>query len=242
MENQINIVTAFTAGLISFISPCVLPLVPAYLSYISGVSLDAMKGKSEEERVGGKVVINTLLFVLGFTIVFCTLGATASYIGQYLVRYKSYINIIGGGLIIILGLHMANVFRIKWLDYEKRIHVKEKPLGMVGSILVGAAFAFGWTPCIGPILSGILLVAADQKTITDGIFLLVIYSLGLGIPFLLTGIGLNYAISVFKTIKKHYRGIELASGVLLIFIGLLIATNQFSRLSAWLARFDKLAG
>jgi cytochrome c-type biogenesis protein len=108
--------------------------------------------------------------------------------------------------------------------------------------LVGAAFAFGWTPCIGPILSGILLVAADQKTITDGILLLVVYSLGLGIPFLLTGIGLNYAISVFKTIKKHYRGIELASGVLLIFIGVLVATNQFSRLSAWLARFDRLAG
>lgn len=201
-----------------------------------------MKGKSEEEGIGRKVVINTLLFVLGFTIVFCTLGATASFIGQYLVRYKSYINIIGGLLIIILGLHMANVYRIKWLDYEKRIQVKEKPLGMIGSLLVGAAFAFGWTPCIGPILSGILLVAADQKTIADGMFLLVIYSLGLGIPFLLTGIGLNYAISVFKTIKKHYRGIELVSGVLLIFIGVLVATNQFSRLSAWLARFDKFTG
>ncbi len=239
MENQVNIITAFTAGLFSFISPCVLPLVPAYLSYISGVSLDAMKGKSEEEGIGRKVVINTLLFILGFTIVFCTLGATASFIGQYLILYKSNINIVGGILIIVLGLHLAGVYRIKWLDYEKRIHVKEKPLGMLGSLLVGAAFAFGWTPCIGPILSGILLIAADQKTIADGIFLLVVYSLGLGVPFLLTGIGLNYAISVFKIIKKHYRGIELASGVLLIFIGVLVATNQFSRLSAWLARFDQ---
>jgi cytochrome c-type biogenesis protein len=242
MTEQVNFLTAFTAGLLSFISPCVLPLVPAYLSYISGVSLDAMRGKTEEKGTGRKVIINTLLFVLGFSIVFCTLGATASYIGQYLVLYKNYINIIGGIIIVALGLHLAGVYRIKWLDYEKRVHVKEKPLGLLGSILIGAAFAFGWTPCIGPILSAILLIAADQKTTADGITLLAVYSMGLGVPFLATGIALNYAMNVFKAIKKHYRGIELASGMLLIFIGVLVATDQFSRLSAWLARFDKYSG
>jgi cytochrome c-type biogenesis protein len=242
MTDQVGLITAFTAGFLSFVSPCVLPLVPAYISYISGVSLEALKGAESEKGASSKVIINTLLFILGFTVVFSTLGATASLIGQYLVLYKNYINIIGGALIIILGLHLTGIFRIKLLEYEKRIHVKEKPLGLIGSFLIGAAFAFGWTPCIGPILSAILLIAADQKTIIDGVFLLVIYSMGLGIPFLITGIALNYALSVFKTIKKNYRKIELASGLLLICIGVLVATDQFTRLSAWLARFDSLGG
>lgn len=240
--NEVGVFTAFTAGFLSFISPCVLPLVPAYLSYISGVSLDAMKGETSEEGSTRKVIINTVLFVLGFTVVFATLGATASLIGQYLRLYKTYINVIGGLLIIILGLHLTGLFRIKILDYEKRFQVQGKPLGLLGSFLIGAAFAFGWTPCIGPILSSILLIAADQKTITDGIFLLIVYSMGLGIPFLLTGIGLNYAMGVFKAIKRNYRKIELISGSLLIFIGVLIAAGQFTRLSAWLSRFTPAIG
>lgn len=242
MTDQVGILAAFTGGLLSFISPCVLPLVPAYLSYISGVSLDALKGEASEKGAMRKVVTNTLLFVLGFTVVFACLGATASFIGRFLILYKTYINFIGGVLIIILGLHLTGLFRIKILDYEKRFHVQGKPLGMVGSFLIGAAFAFGWTPCIGPILSGILLIAADQKTIRDGILLLVVYSMGLGIPFLLTGIGLNYALGVFKAIKRNYRKIELISGSLLIFIGILIASGQFTRLSGWLSRFTPAFG
>jgi cytochrome c-type biogenesis protein len=182
-----------------------------------------------------KVIINTLLFVTGFTIVFASLGATASLLGQYLILYKKYINIVGGVLIIILGLHLAGIFRINFLTYEKRINVEGKPLGWVGSLLIGGAFAFGWTPCIGPILSSILIIAANQNTITDGIILLVLYSAGLGVPFLITGIAFNYATQVFKSIKKHYRMIELVSGFLLIFIGVLVATNQFTRMSSWLA-------
>lgn len=240
--NEVGILAAFTAGFLSFISPCVLPLVPAYLSYISGVSLDALKGETSEIGSTRKVIINTLLFVLGFTAVFATLGATASFIGQFLRLYKTYINVIGGLLIIILGLHLTGVFRIKILDIEKRFQVQGKPLGLIGSFLIGAAFAFGWTPCIGPILSSILLIAADQKTIMDGVFLLIIYSMGLGIPFLLTGIGLNYAMGVFKAIKRNYRKIELISGTLLIFIGVLIAAGQFTRLSAWLSRFTPTVG
>src|SRR5688572_5807745 len=182
-----------------------------------------------------KVIINTLLFVAGFTVVFASLGATASLIGQYLILYTTYINIVGGILIIILGLHLAGIFRINFLTYERRINVQGKPLGLLSSFLIGGAFAFGWTPCIGPILSSILLIAANQATITDGLFLLILYSAGLGIPFLLTGIAFNYSVRVFKVIKKNYRTIEVFSGLLLLFIGVLVATNQFTRLSSWLA-------
>jgi len=182
-----------------------------------------------------KVITNTLLFIAGFTVVFASLGATASLLGQYLVLYKTYINVLGGILIIILGLHLAGVYRIGLLEYEKRFNVERKPLGWVSSFLIGGAFAFGWTPCIGPILSSILLIAANQNTIFDGILLLILYSAGLGIPFLLTGIAFNYSIRVFKAIKKNYRIIELISGLLLISIGVLIATNQFTRMSGWLA-------
>jgi cytochrome c-type biogenesis protein len=173
--------------------------------------------------------------VAGFTAVFSMLGATASFLGQYLILYKTYINVVGGILIVVLGLHLTGIFRIGFLDYEKRVNVQGKPLGLLSSFLIGAAFAFGWTPCIGPILSSILLIAANQETITDGVILLVLYSAGLGIPFLVTGIAFNYAIRVFKVIKRHYKSIELFSGALLIFIGILIGTNQFTRLSAWLA-------
>jgi len=182
-----------------------------------------------------KVIINTLLFVAGFTVVFASLGATASLLGQYLVLYKTYINVVGGIIIIILGLHLAGIYRIGFLEYEKRINVQGKPLGWISSFLIGGAFAFGWTPCIGPILSSILLIAANQNTVLDGIVLLVLYSAGLGVPFLLTGIAFNYSIRVFKVIKKNYRAIELVSGLLLLFIGVLVATNQFTRMSGWLA-------
>ena len=182
-----------------------------------------------------KIIINTLLFVAGFTVVFASLGATASLLGQYLVLYKTYINVVGGILIIILGIHLAGIYRINFLTYERRFNVQGKPLGLLSSFLIGGAFAFGWTPCIGPILSSILLIAANQATIADGIFLLILYSAGLGIPFLLTGIAFNYAIRVFKVIKRNYRTIELFSGVLLLIIGVLVATNQFTRLSSWLA-------
>ncbi len=167
--------------------------------------------------------------------VFASLGATASLLGQYLILYKTYINIVGGVLIIILGLHLAGIFRINFLTYEKRINVQGKPLGLLSSFLIGGAFAFGWTPCIGPILSSILIIAANQNTIMDGIVLLILYSAGLGVPFLLTGIAFNYSVRVFKVIKKNYRTIELVSGLLLIFIGVLVATNQFTRMSGWLA-------
>ena len=238
MTSQVNALAAFGAGFLSFISPCVLPLVPAYISYISGVSLEALKGENPEKGAATKVILNTLLFVAGFTAVFAVLGASANYIGQYLILYKTYINVIGGILVIILGLHMTSLFRIPFLDYEKRFHMQGKPFGVIASFLIGAAFAFGWTPCIGPILSGILLVAANQETVWDGTLLLVIYSAGLGVPFLVTGVALNYALSVFKAIKRHYRKIELASGILLIVIGIMVATDQFTRLSAWLARIS----
>jgi cytochrome c-type biogenesis protein len=185
-----------------------------------------------------RVILNTLVFIAGFTAVFATLGATASYFGQYLALYKTEINVVGGLLVIVLGLHYMGIFRIKMLDSEKRFNIKGKPLGILGSFLIGATFAFGWTPCIGPILASILFLASNQQTIRDGLFLLIIYSAGLGIPFLLTGIALNYALSAFKMIKRNYRTVETISGSLLILIGLLIATNQFTRISGWLGIYD----
>lgn len=183
-----------------------------------------------------KVIINTLLFIAGFTTVFALLGAGASFLGAYLILYKNYINVAGGLLVIILGIHLTGIYRIGLLDYEKRFHMQSKPFGLLGSFLIGAAFAFGWSPCIGPILSSILLLAANQNTIGAGIFLLIVYSMGLGIPFLLTGIALNYAMGAFKAIKRNYKTIEMISGLLLIFIGVLIATSQFTRMSGWLSR------
>jgi cytochrome c-type biogenesis protein len=185
-----------------------------------------------------KVIFNTLIFIVGFTVVFATLGATATYFGQYLALYKTEINVVGGLLVILLGLHYMGIFRIKILDSEKRFNIQGKPLGILGSFLIGATFAFGWTPCIGPILASILFLASNQQTIRDGLILLIIYSAGLGIPFLLTGIALNYALSAFKVIKRNYRTVETISGSLLILIGVLIATNQFTRISGWLGIFD----
>jgi cytochrome c-type biogenesis protein len=185
-----------------------------------------------------KVIFTTLIFIAGFTVVFATLGATATYFGQYLALYKTEINVVGGLLVILLGLHYMGVFRIKFLDSEKRFNLKGKPLGILGAFVIGATFAFGWTPCIGPILASILFLASNQQTIQGGIFLLIIYSAGLGIPFLLTGIALNFALSAFKLIKRNYRTVETISGSLLILIGALIATNQFTRISIWLGVFD----
>jgi cytochrome c-type biogenesis protein len=235
MEN-VSLFAAFTAGLISFISPCVLPLIPAYLSFISGVSVEEMKSQDRKSAVLKKVSLNTLLFILGFSLVFVALGASATFIGDFLLSKLSLFNKIAGVIIVLLGLHLLGVFRIPFLNYEKRFHTKSKPLGLLGSFLVGLAFAFGWTPCIGPILAGILLLASNQDTITKGVVLLSSYSLGLGIPFFVTAVSFHSFLSVFGWIKKHFRTIEIISGLFLIIIGFLIFIGSFSSLTGFLVR------
>src|SRR5512134_3128624 len=245
MEENVSLLAAFGAGLLSFISPCVLPLVPGYLSYISGLSLDEMRGTpvvagggtvAVARQVGARrqVVIASLAFIIGFSLVFVALGAAASAIGQFLAERQAIFNRIAGAVIIVFGLHTMGVLRIEWLYQEKRLQTSRKPAGVFGAGLVGLAFAFGWTPCIGPILAGILAVAASQDTIWKGVQLLAIYSLGLGIPFLITALAINQFFAAFAKIRRHYHKIELVSGALLVVIGVLIFTDQFTIIARWL--------
>ena len=235
MEN-VSLFAAFTAGLISFISPCVLPLIPAYLSFISGVSVEEMKSRDKKSQALKKVSVNTILFVLGFSVVFVALGASATFVGDFLLSKLSLFNKIAGAIIMLLGLHLLGVFRIRFLNYEKRFHARSRPLGPLGSFLVGLAFAFGWTPCIGPILAGILLLASNQDTVTKGVVLLSSYSLGLGIPFFVTAVSFHSFLSVFGWIKKYFRTVEIISGLFLIIIGFLIFIGSFSSLTGFLVQ------
>jgi cytochrome c-type biogenesis protein len=228
MGEQVTLAAAFGAGLLSFISPCVLPLIPGYLSFVSGVSLDEMRDGTAASASRRQVLITSLAFVLGFSLVFIALGASATAIGRFLFDRLPLLGKIAGVVIVIFGLHTMGVFRIGVLEREKRMHASRKPAGPFGAVLVGIAFAFGWTPCIGPILAGILAVAASRETVSEGVLLLAIYSAGLGIPFLLTSVAINRFFAVTSKIRKHYHTIELASGGLLVAIGVLIFTGQLT--------------
>jgi cytochrome c-type biogenesis protein len=245
MEENVTLLAAFGAGLLSFISPCVLPLIPGYLSYISGLSLDEMRGASGGAAVAPsptpdarrRIVLSSLAFILGFSLVFVALGASASAIGQFLMSRLTLLGRIAGAIIIIFGLHTMGVLRIEWLYQEKRVQTSKRPAGLFGAGLVGIAFAFGWTPCIGPILAGILAVAAAQDTVGSGVRLLAAYSMGLAVPFFATALAVNRFFAVFARIRHHYHKVELASGALLIVIGVLIFTNQFTIIAQWLTPY-----
>jgi cytochrome c-type biogenesis protein len=231
---KVSLLAAFGAGFVSFISPCVLPLVPGYISFVSGVSLESMREERGEgvaaRRSTMKIVANSLLFILGFSVVFVALGASATFIGQFLVEKLSLFSKIAGVVVIVFGLHVMGVFRIPFLQYEKRFHARSRPLGLMGSFLVGLAFAFGWTPCIGPILGAILAFASTKETVAEGVYLLSAYSLGLGLPFFATGLAMNSFLSLSKGIKAHFRTVEIVSGILLVLVGILILTNSLQRL------------
>jgi len=237
--SSIPFYTAFGAGLISFISPCVLPLVPGYLSFLSGVSLDQLRESQEDVR--GRVLANSVAFVLGFTLIFVLLGASASFVGQFLLAQLPLLSKVAGGLIVLFGLHTMGVLRFSWLYQEKRVQLQRKPVGLGGSALFGMAFAFGWTPCIGPILAGILTFASAQETMGQGIGLLALYSLGLGLPFILAGLGFERFLKVADRFKRRMRAVEIVSGLLLVAIGLMIATNSLSWLSGSLSFLNKFA-
>ncbi len=228
MSNNVTLIAAFAAGFLSFISPCVLPLIPGYVSFVSGVSLEDMRGDAAVSSARRHVLVTSLFFVLGFSLVFIALGATASVVGRFLFEKQPLLAKIAGVLLVIFGLHTMGVFRIPFLETEKRMQSDRKPAGALGAILVGVAFAFGWSPCIGPILGGILALAASKDTVWEGVELLAVYSVGLGIPFLLTSIAINQFFAFSKRIRKHYHTIELVSGGLLVAIGVLIFTNQFT--------------
>jgi cytochrome c-type biogenesis protein len=244
---DVSLFAAFFAGILSFISPCVLPLVPGYLSFISGVSLDSMRSGSPGSgaaeaaatpaATGRQVFFASLAFVLGFSLVFVSLGAAASTIGGLLWERMTLFGKIAGVLLIIFGLHTMGLLKISWLYKEKRIQTTSKPAGLMGAFVVGLAFAFGWTPCIGPILGTILALAADEGTLQRGVILLGVYSLGLGVPFLLTSLMVNQFFKAFAKIRRHYRMIEVTAGVLMVTVGVLIFTNRFTIITQYLTPY-----
>jgi cytochrome c-type biogenesis protein len=229
---QVPYIMAFCGGLLAFFSPCVLPLLPAYLSMVSGLSLEEMtKARHDKWHVRKVLLTNSCFFALGFTFVFVLLGASATFVGQFLLSHLHIINKIAGALIVILGLHITGLLKIKYLYYEKRIHVDKKPVGIIWSFVAGMAFAFGWTPCIGPILAGILALAAKQETVNQGIVLLTLFSLGMAIPFVATAL----LFDLFRKVPLTggiMRKFEIVTGTFLIFIGVLIFTNNFQALAS----------
>ena len=226
---DVSYLAALVAGILSFVSPCVLPLVPGYLSFISGVSLEGVHaGTALPEGTTRRVFLASIGFVLGFTVVFVALGASASTIGLLLHEQLWILTKIAGVLVILFGLHTMGLLKIGALYRQAQIDVKRKPAGPLGAFVVGLAFAFGWTPCIGPILGSILALAAREDSVSQGALLLSVYSLGLGVPFLATSLAVNRFFGAFRRVRKYYRMIEIVAGLLMVVIGVLLVLDRFS--------------
>jgi cytochrome c-type biogenesis protein len=230
MFKDVTYSIAFLYGLLSFFSPCVLPLIPSYFCFITGLSLEELT-IAPKAAIRRKIMLSTLAFVLGFSLVFIILGASASYVGALLAEHKSIIRIVGGALIILFGLHLAGILRIPAFQYEKRLHIRQKPLHLMGTFLVGMAFGAGWTPCIGPILGSLLVLAQDKETVGQGMRLLSIYSVGLALPFILLSAGINYLLVFTSKTKKVLRYANPVAGVLLVLTGILLVTDKLRLLS-----------
>ena len=229
-------VAAFVAGTVSFLSPCVLPLVPGYVSLISGSTIDELQQQQERHgRLLGGVMLKSVAFIMGFSLVFISLGAAATKIGQLTRNYHSILSIVAGVVILTFGVHLTGLIQIKALYADKRIHQVSEGKSLFGCFLIGFAFAFGWTPCIGPILAAILALAAAEGTVPRGILLLAIYSAGLAVPFLLTSLGIGRFLTFYSRFRRHLHKVEVGSGVLLIIIGLLIGFGKFTLFNQYLA-------
>jgi cytochrome c-type biogenesis protein len=239
MSNLPLPIAAFLAGLVSFLSPCVLPLVPGYVSLISGVGVEELKG--QEVSLLRKVMLNSIAFIIGFSIVFITLGAISTEVGQVAARYKSLLAQVAGVVIILFGLHLTGILRIKALYADKRLHNVKGGSTAWGAFVIGFAFAFGWTPCVGPILAVILGFAAAQDSITKGILLLSIYSLGLAVPFLLTSLGIERFLNFYGRFRRHMHVLEIASGGLLIALGVLLVFGRFTLLARYFSFLNRFA-
>ena len=216
---------ALFAGLLSFFSPCILPLIPAYFSFITGLSLDELTEDKKETR--RKVILSTLFYVAGFSFIFILFGASASFLGGFASKYSWVVRYLGGGIILVFGLHLLGIINIRGFNFEKKIHVKEKPLHLMGTFVIGMAFGAGWSPCIGPMLGSILIVAGNQKTILEGILLLSVYSAGLAVPFLLMSFFITSILEIMKRATRFIGIFNKISGLLLIAIGLLLIFDKF---------------
>ena len=225
---DISLLGAFAAGILSFLSPCVLPLVPSFLTYLTGLTFADLQAEHPTHLVRQRIIIHSLLFIAGFTIVFVLLGASATFVGSFLREHMKAMQKIGAVLIMLFGLHVSGLFPIQMLLGEKRVNIRNKPAGYLGSILVGITFAAGWTPCIGPILASILMVAAAEDTVNHGIILLLAYSLGLGIPFFLSSLAIHRFLTLFNRFKKFIRMFEIVTGLFLLVIGILIFFDRLT--------------
>src|ERR1700759_3877190 len=239
MHNLPLPLAAFLAGILSFLSPCVLPLVPGYVSLISGSSVEELQ--SSERRLLGTVLLHSVTFVLGFSVVFIALGAVATGVGQVVNEYHSLLSKVAGIVVIIFGLHLTGILKIKALYADKRMHDVKGSASALGSFALGFAFAFGWTPCIGPILATILVLAGAQGTVMKGVVLLAVYSMGLAVPFLLTSLGVDRFLAFYGRFRKHLHTVEVLSGILLIAVGGLIFLNNLRLLSGYLSFLNRFS-
>ena len=240
--NQVSLLAAFLAGVVSFVSPCVLPLVPSYITFITGVSFDELTAEQAGPRVRRLTIIHSLAFIVGFSLVFIALGATATVAGQFLRTHQDLLRRVGGVLIILFGVFLTGIVPIPALSRERKKQLTTKPLGVLGSVLVGITFAAGWTPCIGPILASILIYASTAKTVGTGVVLLSVYSLGLGLPFFIASLAMNSFLAASRRIRGQLRTIEVVSGVVLSLFGVLLVTDLFPRFVGFLSRFLPVVG
>jgi cytochrome c-type biogenesis protein len=228
---SLGILIAFGAGILSFLSPCVLPLVPSYVSFITGMNLEDLQHSRRT------TLVHAVLFVVGFTMIFLALGAGATVFGQLMLRYRDVIAKAGGVLIIVFGLYLVGVFNLGFLMKDTRLHLATKPLGYFGTLIVGIAFGAGWSPCIGPILGAILTLAANEADLGRGLGLLLAYSMGLAVPFMAAALMVDRFLALFAKVRRHMVWVNRVAGTMLVFIGALMVTNRFTILANWLQEF-----
>ncbi len=236
MQN-LNITLAFFAGFLSFLSPCILPLIPGYVSFLTGETLEYLETSVDNRRIMKRTVLSSCFFVLGFSLVFVFLGAAANFLGSFLAQHRVVLDRLAGTIIIVLGLHLTGVLRIRWLYKQKKIDFKQKSVSNGGAFALGFAFAFGWTPCVGPILAGILALAATEETLGRGVLLLVAYSGGIAIPFLMTALLISSFMTFFRKFRRYLQWAQVLAGLILIAVGILIFTDNFARLIRFVPDF-----
>jgi cytochrome c-type biogenesis protein len=234
---DVNILVAFTAGIFSFLSPCVLPIIPSYLSFISGVSLEEMRGPQVGSRMRWRVAWNSIAFILGFSLVFVSLGASASLLAGFFLSYRSVIRVMGGIFILAVGIYLIGFVKISVLDRYLQFHLKDKPGGYLGSVLVGMTFGAAWIPCVGPILGAILTLAATSSEIGKGVFYLATYAAGLALPFFLSAVAVNSFFEFSSKFRRYVQAVHVTAGILLIIVGLLLITDYMTLLNIYALRF-----
>ncbi|MGH7817001.1 MAG: cytochrome c biogenesis CcdA family protein [Candidatus Binatia bacterium] len=234
---DVNVFVAFAAGIFSFLSPCVLPLIPSYLSFVSGVSLEEMRGERASAQIRWRMVLNSLAFIIGFSLVFVSLGASASFLGGLFMGYRNTIRILGGIFVLLVGLYLVGAFKIAALNRYLQFNLKDKPAGYLGSVLVGITFAVAWTPCVGPILGATLALASTTEEVGRGVFLLTSYAAGLALPFFLSALAINSFFQFSQKLRRYVHAIHVIGGVLLIAVGVLLITDYMTFLNVYVLRF-----